>query len=80
MDRVKTSAKKKQLEADAKYRLRHEGNALPTVKGVVPNKPALESRNNPRRKFQEYFQSKQQAAVMLDDYLSVHESCKEEQV
>lgn len=79
MDRIKVSAKKKQKEANDRYRARH-GTKTAHAGSQVASKPVLESRNNPRRKFQEYFQSKQQAAVMLDEYLASHERCKEEQV
>ena len=86
MDRVKVSAKKKQKEADDRYRQRHEGGlSIPNreeegIAAAPPPRPTLESRNNPRRKFQEYFQSKQQAAVMLDEYLANHDRYKDEQV
>jgi hypothetical protein len=80
MDRIKMSAKKKQKEANDRYRERHDPSTGGHAGGVASSKPTLESRNNPRRKFQEYFQSKQQAAVMLDEYLASHERCKEEQV
>ncbi len=37
-------------------------------------------KSNPRRKYQEYFQIRQHAAVMMDEYLSSQETLKEQQV
>eukprot|EP00602_Paraphysomonas_sp_CaronLab_P013097 CAMPEP_0185040702 /NCGR_PEP_ID=MMETSP1103-20130426/39067_1 /TAXON_ID=36769 /ORGANISM="Paraphysomonas bandaiensis, Strain Caron Lab Isolate" /LENGTH=1763 /DNA_ID=CAMNT_0027580099 /DNA_START=66 /DNA_END=5357 /DNA_ORIENTATION=+ len=81
MDRVKDEAKKKQIEKDNLYRQQYEIDY--THPGAKPSRGVagsnMEGRSNPRRKFQEYFQSKQQAAVLLDEYLTSQSQWKENQ-
>jgi hypothetical protein len=66
MDRIKKTAKTK---GDNQRLAAH---AVPTKSG--------ESTNNPRRKYQEYFQTRQQAAVMVDEYLGWQKVWKDQQV
>lgn len=75
-ERIKNSAKRKRLE---KENITNPSDIL-ELPLPLTNIGEIERKSNPRRRYQEYFQTRQQAAVMLDEYLGSQPMLREQQV
>ena len=66
LDRVKESARLKQADRESYSSV---AAARTTSTSMTPSpSPATESKSNPRKKYSDYFQSRQQVAVIVEDY------------
>lgn len=75
-ERIKNSAKRKKLEKE------NISNPSDILELPLPlsNIGEVERISNPRRRYQEYFQTRQHAAVMIDEYLASQPILREQQV
>ena len=75
-ERVKHDTQRKRLERDREvkeYHLRNFGEKM-------VSEGSSEMKSNARKNYQEYFQTRQQAAVMIDEYLAMQDHLHDEQV
>lgn len=76
-ERIKNSAKRKRAE---KERTNDPIDILQLPMSSSSNPSGVERKSNPRRRYQEYFQTRQQAAVIIDEYLSSQPFLRQQQV
>jgi hypothetical protein len=86
-DRIKHEAHIKSLEREKEIKERHLyslGERMANAEGgagaAVAAATVEATRSNARKNYQEYFQTRQQAAVMLDEYLSLQDQLRDQQV
>jgi hypothetical protein len=75
-ERIKNDTKMKSLQRDQEKKT----HALHSLGEKIGTVEAMETKSLARKNYQEYFQTRQHAAVMIDEYLTLQDTLREQQV
>jgi hypothetical protein len=78
-ERIKHQTRVKRLEREKEIKERHL-RSLGEQMTMGLEGGAVEMKSNARKNYQEYFQTRQQAAVMIDEYLDMQDHLRHQQV